>query len=464
MDQHLLGVEGCGCVTRREPDCSAGRRLRRGERTVAQRATGALDEVVGRRHRLAGSVGQLGGQLERGAGQARVGPLVGGPRPRGEIAPLGREQVADDRLPGERVPEREARAVDLDELLVDRGAQAFDGFASVDLGDPGEQLPVEAPAQERGRAEHAATRGREGPEPALDRLPQAGGDRWRQVTAARPVPVLEPELARRHQPREQLLDEEGAAVAVRVQERLQVGRRRRHAEAGGQHAVHLGVAERRDAHDGRRVAPLEPADQVARGPVGPARAEAEDRLGPQGVGQVVEHGEGLGVGPVHVLEEQHAPPFAAVHREQPHHRLAEQHGRLRRPDRPAAPGGDEAADVALEPGERRVLGRSGRAEGGQEGLGERPIGQRAVPGHGPSRQHGDRTRRRRVDRVLGQTGLPRARVTDQHDEAASLLREILHPGLQQLLLAGPAHQLGAQHGVDPRTALRPPPPLRSGAR
>ena len=243
VDEHLVGVEGRLRIAGRQPDGPPGRRLGADEGAVVAGAASALREMTSGRPGLPRRLRQVGGQLERRSGEPGVGPLVGRPRPRGQVAPLRWEQVVEHRLTGQRVPEPEPDPVDLDQLLVDGGPQPVDRRLAVDLGDPREQLPVEAAAQERGGAEHSPSGGIERAEAAMDGLAQAGRHGGRQVSHPRPLAVLQPQLPRRHQPGKELLDEERAAVAVAADERDEVVGGRGHVEAGGDHAVHLRVGE-----------------------------------------------------------------------------------------------------------------------------------------------------------------------------------------------------------------------------
>ena len=219
----------------------------------------------------------------------------------------GGSRSCEHRLTGQRVPEPEPDAVDLDQLLVDGGPQRVDRRLAVDLGDAGEQLPVEAATQQRGGAEHSPGGGIERAEPAVDGLAQAGRHRGRQVSRPRPLAVLQPQLPDATSPASSSSTRNGLPSLWRRTKRDEVVGGRGHVEAGGDHPVDLGVGEAVEPDDGGRIVPLDPIEQLAGVAVRPGRDEAEHRLGAQRVGQVLDDREGLGVGPVEVLEQEEAP-------------------------------------------------------------------------------------------------------------------------------------------------------------
>ena len=171
----LVDVATHGLVVAGEAAGAPRGDLGAGHRPVGQGASGALDQVGRGGHGVPGGLGQLGHELAGAAREAGVRALDHRPGAPGQLATVGRQQVVEDRLAGEGVPERETVAVDLDELPVDQRPQRVGRGAPVDVGDPGHQLPVEPPSQHRGGADHPAGHGVQRREPPSHRLAQARG-------------------------------------------------------------------------------------------------------------------------------------------------------------------------------------------------------------------------------------------------------------------------------------------------
>jgi hypothetical protein len=68
----------------------------------------------------------------------------------GEVPPLRRQQLGKHRFTRKGVAEGEVVPVDLDDLSLNREPQRVDDGAPVDLGQAGQQVPVE-PATQEGR-------------------------------------------------------------------------------------------------------------------------------------------------------------------------------------------------------------------------------------------------------------------------------------------------------------------------
>ena len=237
MDQLFVSVERHDGIAVGQLPGVPGGRLRGGQRTRDLGSTGALDQSGRRGRALAGGFGEVGGELARRPRELGVGQLEGGPGPAREIPALGREQVVEDRLAGEGVTESEPVAIHLHELGVDGGAERVDRRPTVDVGDAGEEVPLEEPAEQAGRTEHPPGGRVELLETAGDRVAQAR--RYRRGQRAHDVPVGVGPLqrARRDQPGEQLLHQERAAVAVGEDEVADAGRRVGGPQAGGDHAI-----------------------------------------------------------------------------------------------------------------------------------------------------------------------------------------------------------------------------------
>ena len=96
---------------------------------------------------MMGQGGGHGGGVAREAGLAGQGLAVGGV----QTAPLTREHVLVDRVPGERVPERvaAARMVDHQQVALDGLAQSSVEVRFADAGDLGQQAVGNTPARDR---------------------------------------------------------------------------------------------------------------------------------------------------------------------------------------------------------------------------------------------------------------------------------------------------------------------------
>ena len=445
VDEHLVGRQGRDLVVAGQLAGPAGRGLGGGQGAVLDRPARALQQERSRGRRCTGGVGEVGGELARESGEARVGQLDGRPRPAGELAALGRQEARHDGLTAQGVAEVEAVVIGIDQLGIDRGPQRLDGRPTVDLGDPGEQLPREGSPQQRRRTDHPTMLGVEVGEPAGDRLPQVRRDVDRQDPDDLPVAVHPVQHAGGDQPGEQLLDEERVAVGVPLQEPHQRRRGVLRLQAGGNHRRHAGGWERIDPKDGGRSAPLEPSNHRRHLLGRSGRDDAPAARVGEGIAEVLDDGERLDVGPVQVLEHEDRGSLGVEQGEQARHRLAEQErrvvGRRRR-----APGRHEPSELTLEPGEARVVGDGTVAEGSEERLGQRPERHGAADGHGPARERIDAGG---VGRGLHQPRLADPGVAHEHDHAAAPLGPARDPIEQAGELVGPSDERGAQHAAQP---------------
>ena len=126
---------------------------------------------------------------------------------------------------------------------------------------------------------------------------------------------------------EELLDEERDAVAVALDPRTDLGRHVIRLEAPRDDVVHVAGGERVEAEDGRALVAPQAGERGHHTILQPGGAEAEQRVVGERVGEVLHHRKGLGVRPVEVLDDEQSGLRAGEVRE-PHHGLAEQHGRL----------------------------------------------------------------------------------------------------------------------------------------
>ena len=370
--------------------------------------------------------------------------------------PLGREQVVQHGLAGERVAEDEAVAVDLDELRVDGGPQPVDDRSPVDVGDARQQLPVEPAAQHRGGADHPPGRRVEQTHAAPDRLAQARGHRGRELAAPRPTrrppaAACPPRPGPRAAPRRGTACRRRGRARSRRARRAGVGVARQAATIRSTSSSASG-AMRTIAAGSRRSNRSSSSRGVALGPRG---RHAQHGLGGQRVAEVVEGGEGLRVGPVQVLHHEHAAPPVAVGAQEPHDRLGEQErASPRRPGRPVAPPG-RAPAVRGAPPSPASAGESGtrrRAERPEERLDERAVGHRVGARHRAPGEHRAAARGGGFGGGGGQARLPRARLGDQPDHAAAARGHRVDPLAQQRRPRRRARSGPGRAPVDPRAA------------
>lgn len=159
--------------------------------------------------------------------------LEGRPGTLGQLPPLGREQVLQNRLAGERVAELEAVAVGVDQLFANRVAHGGQDSALIHPGDAGKQLPLESPAEQCSCPQHRSRRGVERVETWLQRCGEVERNGRPQRPGDRPGPLIEGQQASGDETREQLLDQEQVALAVDRDARDGIRRRRVGVEARG---------------------------------------------------------------------------------------------------------------------------------------------------------------------------------------------------------------------------------------
>ena len=218
-----------------------------------------------------------------------------------EPAALPAQQAALDRLAGEVVVEAEDVGVRLhQEAAVDGQAQVVDEVGLRGGRHRRQEVERHAPPEHGGRGHDRAHLGVE----ARDLVAHELGHRPRErgvLHALGEVPRA----------RHELLEEERVAAGARV-ERLDGAEGRILLEDGGQERAHLGGAEAGELQVGHRVPTLEAREELG-GRMAPG--EAVGAVGAdhhQGaafrLGQQLEGGQALGVGPVEVLEHDEAGP------------------------------------------------------------------------------------------------------------------------------------------------------------
>ena len=219
-----------------------------------------------------------------------------------EPAPLAAEQPALDGLAGDVVVEAEHVGLGLDQQAAGRpppaaGAISSSSDAPVTLASTSNVHPA---AEHGGRRDDPAHVGVEVVDLVADQLGhrprQRHGRRGRRRCRS---PAL----------RHQLLEEERVAAGAGVQ-RLDDAVRRHVAVHRGEEGADVGRAEPPELDVGDRVPAFEPGEQLGRRvaagqPVGPVGAHHQQPA-PAGLGQLLEHGDALGVGPVQVLEHDEA--------------------------------------------------------------------------------------------------------------------------------------------------------------
>ncbi len=215
----------------------------------------------------------------------------------------------------------------------------------------------------------------------------------------------------------QLLDEERQPVGAVVEHRPRCGVGS--AEGNGE-PVHVGPGEALQPQRRYAGKPGERGRWRRTRLVLTQRGDHDDGKGRYDDRDVGEHGPGVGVGPVEVLEQQEARPAATHHAEEAGDRLTEDQARVDAWLRGRCPRG--ARPVREQPRERRPVGteRRGRhVESGpqrpDEGVGHGPVGPATFDRATGKDDVGCRRRRREL---LEQAGLPDACLPgDEHEPA-----------------------------------------------
>ena len=312
-----------------------------------------------------------------------MGPFDRRHRPPGQGRRLGRQQLVEHGLVDQRVAEHEVAGLDRHQLHGDGVAQHVTEDGVVDGGDLGEQLPVEPAAEDGGRRQDGSSLGAYGGETGPHRVGDARRRPAFELPADDPAVGSVDEPPGRRQPGQQLLDVQRRALRLRLDEGPEVVGRQVAAEAGGGHRHHALLVDRRQLDDARPSIP-EARDHLLagrRGAVGADVDHAQHRLARERVGQELDDGERVGVGPLEVVEHEQPPRPVVAGAQQAHDRLADEQGRgVRR--LLGGPLGHEQTEMATERLELRIGRNATGPEGREQGLGQRTerCGRRA--GHG----------------------------------------------------------------------------------
>lgn len=238
-----------------------------------------------------------------------------------------------------------------------------------------------------------------------------------------PPAVLPDQGTRRHEPGQELLDQERQPVAVLGDEgrhgTVDLGIR----QAGVHHVRAPGVRQGGEGQDRADPAAPQPVEQVrdARGPDGPGGGQAQHPLGGEGVGEVADHRQRLRVRPVQILQHEQAPGGTAEHPEKPDHRFADEHGgvvgavgRVARPPVRHKPG-----ELGAEAGQLACVGRLLPSARLEQGLAQRTERERGPGRDGTAGRHEKAAIGGERCCLPGQPGLADAGLAHQSGEPAS---------------------------------------------
>ena len=247
--------------------------------------------------------------------------------------PVRRIQIGRDDLGGQGVAEhRPAGLVVRDqELSVDGFADSGADAGLGQRGDRAEQPPVEARAEHRSCPDHPLRHGSERIQPlehdVAEPLRYGGGH----------------DVGRPGQQRgEQVLDQQRQASGA-GHDRGRLVRRQLTADgsqAPGSHLSGLAIGQRRQDGAGHRTTGRQlTAEPAGRGGRGPGGQQQPDRIPGQVVGHVLDHPQGLTVGPVQVLKHHQQPARLRGHARDRKNSLSERHrGHVGRPASLGQPG------------------------------------------------------------------------------------------------------------------------------
>ncbi len=361
--------------------------------------------------------------------------LHGVGRAPGQLGPFARAQPGQQRVRGQRVPERvplRRGAVGGDQLGLDRGTQVPQQVRLLQPAHRPHDRQRETTAQHGRDVQQGRDLGSEPVDPVRDAEDHGHRHRCVPLAAHRPAVRVPHEPAHGDHAVQQLLDDERHAVAVAEQP---VHRRAghvvgRHAQAGRNELPHpLRVeATRLDDRDTRPPSAA-PHQLPGRTGLGAGGRQQHDRLADEVVGEVVHDRQRLRVRVVQVLQDDQAPDVPAEHGEQPQQAFGDDEQRL------VVAEGRGVAPFRQEPGQRRAVGHQ-LGVGGQPALAgqrEQRLGDRSerrgrAARARPPPQHPHPARQRVLGRLGDQSGLPDPRLAEHEHRAAPLPRTVLHRG------------------------------------
>ena len=369
----------------------------------------------------------------------------------GQHGPLRRQQPGQHRLVGERVPEPETVPLGHDELQADAVAQRRDHGRVGQAGDRAEQRPVETAAQHGGRADDLPGLRAHAVQPPPDRVGERGGHPGSAQVGGVPAAVPLGQRPLRHQSGQDLLDQERDALGPPGDEFVHRGRQVAGVQAGASHVGHRRRAKAAQRQHGGGSARRERAGQ--RGGFAallisglPEGDEAQHPFGGQVVGEVLEQRQRLPVGPVQVLQGEHAARLRGQGAQQPQYRLAEEDRRLLPRHRLRWPPlGNQPSQYRAERAEFLAGRQAARSPGRGQRLGERPERRGRASGHGPPGQDGQAVLARRARDLPDQPRLADPGLAGQEHRAAAARSGRRQGGPQPTGLVVPPDQYRAQH-------------------
>jgi hypothetical protein len=352
---------------------------------------------------------------------------------------------------GERVPEPETVPFRHDELQVRAVAQRRDHGPVGQAGDRAEQRPVEPAAQHGGRADDPARARAHAVQPPPDRVGERGGHPGDAQVGGVPAAVPLGQRPLSQQPGQDLLDQERDALGPAGDEFVHRGRQVGGVQAGPGHVGHRRRIEAAQRQHGGGSAGRERAGD--RGGFAallisgfPEGGETQHPFGGQVVGEVLQQRQRLLVGPVQVLQDEHAADLRSQDAQQAQYRLAEEDRRLlprRRLRWP--PLGNQPPQHRAERAEFLAGRQAPRSPGRGQRLGERPERRGCAAGHGPAGQDGQAALARRAHDLPDQPRLTDTGLSGQEHRAAATRPGRRQGGPQPAGFLVPPDQDRAQH-------------------
>ena len=367
---------------------------------------------------------QIGGHLTPPAFQFRMRRIDRGQRRGGQGPPPGRQQPRRHGLAGQRMPEPEHLTIHGQQLAAN-GALEGPGHETgpQSRGHP-QQLPVEMPAEHRGRLQHKPLIIGEASQPRPDHT----GERLRH--ARRGQHLLHQErhtLGRALHPGDQLI------IPVNC--------------ASPHHQRNLVVPQAAQRNVLSAAPALQPARKLRRRGrrLAPARGHAQDTLARQVVGKVLHHGKGVRIRPMQVFQSNKQPARHAEPTDQPDHRLATGHR------------GSIAILLTADPGQHRPQRRQPRRQASvarqraipqdlQQGLRQRPVRRARLGGHRPAGHRQCPATGRVASQLTDQPGLTDSGLARDKHQGAFAARRTSKRVLQQAqLIVPPDHHRAQRH-------------------
>ena len=250
-----------------------------------------------------------------------------------------------------------------------------------------------------------------------------------------------------HQPGQDLLDQERDALGPPGDEFVHRGRQVGGVQAGPGHVGHRRRVEAAQRQHGGGPAGRERAGERGRfAAFLPEGGETQHPFGGQVVGEVLQQRQRLLVGPVQVLQHEHAAGLRSQDAQQAQDRLAEEDRRLLPRHRLRWPPlGNQPPQHRPERAEFLAGRQAPRSPGRGQRLGERPERRGRAAGHGPAGQDGQAALARRAHDLPDQPRLADAGLSGQEHRAAASRPGRGQGGPQPAGFLVPPDQDRAQH-------------------